>query len=85
MLAEAGVAAVHFLDDAAQVLRFDGEFAHPAGVAAAEPRGEDYPRGYCPALFTAQSLRGARRATRQSPHPSTRDCFAALAMTNPVD
>jgi hypothetical protein len=32
MLAEARVEAVHFLDDAAQVLRLDGEFAHPAGV-----------------------------------------------------
>src|SRR5262245_5808778 len=46
--AEAGVAAVHFPDDPAQVLRLDGEFAHPAGVAAAEPRGEDDARGHMP-------------------------------------
>src|SRR5215469_982089 len=41
VFAETGVEAVHLLDDAAQVLRLDGEFAHPAGVAAAEARGED--------------------------------------------
>src|ERR1700751_1351012 len=36
VLAEAGVEAVHFPDNAAQVPRFDGEFAHAAGVAATE-------------------------------------------------
>src|SRR5215469_17725203 len=37
MLTEAGVEAVHLLDDAAQVFGLDLEFAHAAGVAAAEP------------------------------------------------
>src|SRR5712692_5368528 len=45
VLAEAGVEAVHFLDDAAQVLGLDREFAHTAGVAAAEPGRELNPRG----------------------------------------
>jgi hypothetical protein len=46
MLAEAGVEAVHFLDDAAQVLGLDRELALAAGVAAAEPAGERNPRGH---------------------------------------
>jgi hypothetical protein len=61
MLAEARVEAVHFLDDAAQVLRLDGEFAHAAGVAAAEPAGEHNPRGhtrsFLPQSLTHQALR----------------------------
>src|SRR6202022_171622 len=61
VLAETGVEAVHFLDDAAQVPRFDGEFAHAAGVAAAEPRGEDDPRGH------VQFLAKARPSPTQPP------------------
>jgi hypothetical protein len=45
VLAQVGVELVHGLDDAAQVPGLDGEFAHAAGVAAAETRGEDNPRG----------------------------------------
>jgi len=47
-LAEAGVEAVHCFDDAAQVLGLDREFAHAAGVAAAEPGCELNPRGHRP-------------------------------------
>ena len=57
MLAEAGVEAVHFLDDAAQVLRLDREFAHAAGVAAAEPGGEDEPARPSLSVLTHQALR----------------------------
>jgi hypothetical protein len=46
MLADAGVEPVHRLDDAAQISGLDGEFAHAAGVAAAEAGGEDNPRGH---------------------------------------
>src|SRR5438105_4324248 len=35
VLAQAGIEPVHFLDDAAQRLRRDGELPHPAGVAPA--------------------------------------------------
>jgi len=55
VFAEAGVEAVHFLDDAAQILGLDREFAHAAGVAAAEPAGEDNPRGHV-GSFLPQSL-----------------------------
>jgi addiction module RelE/StbE family toxin len=43
VVAQAGVELVHRLDDAAQVPGLDLKFAHPAGVAAAEPCGEDDP------------------------------------------
>src|SRR5712692_2080970 len=46
MIAEARVEAVHLLDDAAQVPGLDREFAHAAGVAAAEPGREQNPRGH---------------------------------------
>ena len=40
MLPQAGVELVHRLDDTAQVLGFDLEFAHPAGVPPAEAGGK---------------------------------------------
>src|SRR5215831_3395304 len=46
MLTEAGVEAVHRLDDAAQVPGLDRKFTHAAGVAAAETGREHNPRGH---------------------------------------
>jgi hypothetical protein len=46
VLAETGVEAVHFPDDATQVFGFDREFPHAAGIAAAEPGREQNPRGH---------------------------------------
>src|SRR6516164_2882632 len=43
---EAGVEAIHFPDDAAQVFGLDLEFAHAAGVAPAEAGGEHDSRGH---------------------------------------
>ena len=48
MLAEAGVELVHRLDDAAQVLGLDREFAHAAGVPPAEAGGTHDPGGHGP-------------------------------------
>src|SRR5262245_43712389 len=45
MRAEARIELVERLDDAAQVSRRDLEFAHAAGVAAAEPARQGHPRG----------------------------------------
>src|SRR6201987_3713714 len=46
MLAEPRIEAGHGLDDPAQIFRLDLEFAHAAGIAAAEPGGEHDPRGH---------------------------------------
>src|SRR5215469_15102226 len=47
MLTEAGVEAVHLLDDAAQVLGLDCNFPHAAGVAAAKTGRELSRRAAC--------------------------------------
>src|ERR1700730_16538114 len=88
VMAQAGEKLVHRLDDPAQILGLDLKFAYPAGVAAAEPGGEDNPRGhYLAFLRSAVIARSPQGDAAISTEPvyGRRDCFVALllAMTKP--
>ena len=49
MLAETGIQPVQCLDHVAQAFRLDLEFAHAAGIAAAEAARQHHPRGHASA------------------------------------
>jgi hypothetical protein len=81
VLAEAGVEPVHFLDDAAQVPGLDREFAHAAGVAAAEPGGEQNPRGHVSAPPQPSPTKPDGLGP---PSPAMRERGLAPAITQPL-
>src|SRR5580658_687449 len=63
MLAEPRIHLVEGLDDAAQGLCLDLEFAHAAGVAAAEPARQSDPRGRLGHSFNPRHPHRARRGS----------------------
>ena len=66
VVAQSGVELVHRLDDAAQISGLDLKFAYSAGVAAAEPGGEDDARSHYSSLPRRPPRPGLSRPSTSS-------------------